>query len=308
MKQEPCHSNDWTLKAIEYAMWPGGLSPAEPFFANNFTITSEEDNWGVQVHEGFEVSIVLEGTLSFELKDTVKVLQKGDVWLCGAWEPHAHELMLSKFVLLTVVFIPQFLGDERFGDISWEDLFAAPAKDRPWVNTPEMRHSALTIAQALRKEIVEFPPGWESAVRLSTLNLLFLLSRNWQPPAQRVQPCFEADNMHRILPSLHLVREDPARHITVAEAAAACALNATSFRILFRKQMGMRFAEYRLQYRLSYVAKQLMTTTETLDAIAVRAGFYDASHLHNIFTKHYGCTPGKYRASQTNGNKTGKRT
>jgi len=295
MDSEPrqaCLSEDWPLRAKQY---PLPLSPLTPLYTNVLTLRPD-DWWDVQIHEGFEIGIVLKGEIIFEFKDTARMLRRGDVWLCGPWEAHRNPLTTRQPVVLVIIFLPQFLGDERFGDTSWEDLFATPVKDRPWVNTPEMRQSVLALGQELRGEIEQKPPAWESAVRLGMLRLLLVLSRGWKPPSNLVQPCTEGEDLPRILPALVLVRSNPAEHISVSDAAATCALSEAGFRMLFRRCTGMSFSDFRLHYRLSYAARRLVTSSAPLDALASEAGFADASHLHHTFVKHYGCTPGQYRA------------
>jgi AraC-like DNA-binding protein len=38
-----------------------------------------------------------------------------------------------------------------------------------------------------------------------------------------------------------------------------------------------------------------MTSEMSAEAIAAEVGFADGSHLHRMFVRHYGCTPGQYR-------------
>jgi AraC-like DNA-binding protein len=59
--------------------------------------------------------------------------------------------------------------------------------------------------------------------------------------------------------------------------------------------MGTSFGQFSLRARLGYAAHRLLASDLTVEAIAQRAGFVDASHFHRTFVRHYGCTPRTYR-------------
>ena len=42
----------------------------------------------IDVHEGFEVGILLSGAQERHFQGFVYVIEPGDIWLCGTWEPH----------------------------------------------------------------------------------------------------------------------------------------------------------------------------------------------------------------------------
>ena len=63
----------------------------------------------------------------------------------------------------------------------------------------------------------------------------------------------------------------------------------------FRQATGVSFGKLRMRARLAHAAHRLLTTDATADIIAREAGFSDGSHLHRLFVRHYGQTPGQYR-------------
>jgi len=83
--------------------------------------------------------------------------------------------------------------------------------------------------------------------------------------------------------------------VTVAEAAAACKLSATQFRVLFRRAMGVSFGQFELRKRLAQASHLLVNTDLPIDALSEQCGFTDRSHLHRMFTRLYGAPPGTYR-------------
>ncbi len=221
----------------------------------------------------------------------------GDVWLTATWEPHGWRVAAPNTEDVLLIFLPEFLGEEQLGNLSWLDLFAVPPNQRPRVTTPEMRERVLTLGHELRSEMREQRRGWQTAVRLGLLNILLTLSREWEPPARwHVRSRARASSLPRILPALNLVQSRPARRVSVTDAAKACGLGRAQFCLIFQDAVGMSFGRFCRRSRLGYVAELLLSTDLTIGAIAQQAGFADSSHMHRSFVRHYGCTPGHYRA------------
>jgi len=251
---------------------------------------------GSDVHAGLEIGLTLTGCAERHYLDWVVPGAPGDVWLCAMWEPHGWRFVAPRTDWVVAVFLPEFLGEERLGDLPWLTLFATPPSQRPRVSTPELRRTVLTIGEELRHEITRQQPGWQTPVRLDLLRLLFHLSRGWEPPAPSgLGPPLGAGGLSRITPALTLLREHDPPELSLSEAAAACGLKRSRFSAIFRQTMGLSFGGFRLRARLALAARLLRATALTTEDVAARIGFADASHLHRAFVKEYGCTPRQYR-------------
>jgi AraC-like DNA-binding protein len=270
-----------------------------------------------EIHECFEVGVVLGGRYEMRVEQHVFTLGPGDIWLCMAWEPHTWRTTVPNTELLPLLFLPEFLGDATFGGLSWLRLFALAPEERPRVTTPQMRQRTLAIAQEICSETVRpFPgaptprlaatctrrgkraerrAGWLVAVRLSVLRLLWEVSRDTWPKLPVHPHPVRAGDLSRVVPAVDLTHADPACRLTVPEAAAACRLSLTEFNSIFRRAFGVSFHKFRVRVRLWHVERLLSTTGLSLTAIADQTGFADASHLHHVFSRAYGCTPLQYR-------------
>jgi AraC-like DNA-binding protein len=271
------------------------LTPAAPLYTSS-NFHPEETPLEIDVHEGIEVGILLSGGQSRHYDDLVVAMQPGDAWLCASWEPHGWQVTRPRSRDVVLICLPEFLGEERLGDLPWLSLFAAPPRQRPRVTGPAMRERVLRLGHEMLAELQEQRPEWESALRLDLLRLLLTLSREWQPPGRfEEQSRIRASNLPRIMPALVLVHSRPARRVTIAEAARHCGLSRAQFCLIFRNAMGMSFGKFCLRSRVGFVAQMLISTDLSIEAIAQQTGFADGSHLHRAFVRHYGCTPGSYR-------------
>ncbi|MFB3880780.1 MAG: helix-turn-helix domain-containing protein [Armatimonadota bacterium] len=272
------------------------LSGEAPLFADSNDY-ADMTPLEIEVHAGAEAGIVLSGSEEHHLDDHVFRAEAGDVWLTSTWEPHGWRVASRDTEDVVLIFLPEFLGEEQLGNLSWLNLFVVPPRQRPRVRTAEARQRVLALGHDLRREIQQRRPAWQTAVRLGLLNLMLTLSRDWRPPNRpSVQPRVRTTNMARIMPALSLVHADPLRRVSVQKAAAACALGRAQFCAIFQETMGVSFGRFCQRSRLGHAAELLLSTDCPTDTIAKRTGFTDGSHLHKAFLKRYGCTPGQYRS------------
>jgi AraC-like DNA-binding protein len=282
----PEHFDDFLLHAGEplQAGVERHAGPVEPY---------------LHLHEGIEVAVLLEGALDVGVGDSSLVASPGDMWLSSMWEFHWHGAIppVSRTaVVVWVLFRPEFIGDETLDGRSWIALLALPAPLRVGTAGPEMREHVLAIGRELAREIEAKQPAWETVVRADLLRLLVLLTR-LQPPSSPSTPgrTLAPSALEAIMPALHLVQAHPGRRIPTPEAAAACGFSRTRFDVRFRQVIGISFGRFCQRARVGFVASELRHTGATVEQIAERAGFTDRSHLHHVFSRAYGCTPGEYR-------------
>jgi AraC-like DNA-binding protein len=251
------------------------------------------------MHQAFEIEVVLSGHHERDYEGLTLTTGPGDVSLVPAWEPHGSRDASLDAILLVIFFLPEFLGDEMLGDVSWLSLFVAAPLDRPQVTSDEVRRRVLAIAAELRREVEvegEQAPGWLTAMRLGVLQLLFTVSRRWKAPTTgRTRPGARPGDLTRIAPAMTLAGSRPGHRISLENGAEACSLSSSRFGSIFRHAMGMSFGQFALRSRLAYAARLILATDGPLEAIARESGFTDASHFHHAFRKRYGCTPARYR-------------
>lgn len=282
---------DWVMKArrTEHP-----LAPRTPVV--EVTVRRGPEPLGLELHAGLEVGIMLSGTAERHFQSYVVPGVPGDVWLCAMWEPHGRRVTSAREENVVLIFLPEYLGEEALGELPWLSVFAAAPEQRPRVTSEEMRSQVLAIGAEIKREITSRRAGWETAIRLELLKLLFTLSRDWKPPARSGRrAAVSPTNLSRILPSLDILHATGAHRITLPEAAAACGLSRSRFSLLFHETMGLSFSKFCLRSRLALVAEKLVTTDLSTEDIAEQLDFVDASHLHRSFLRHYGCTPAVYR-------------
>ena len=271
------------------------LSPDSPF-RGLVLRRAKPTSLRIETHPMFEIGVLVSGVQERQSSYGSVTTAVGDVWFVPISEPHGWRITQPYTTDVVVVFLPEFLGEETIDGIPWLRFFAAPWDQRPKTGSETCRRRILVIAEEMRGEIEERPAGWRTGVRLGVLRLLLEVSREWRPPSGSISSGRTAmGNLARIMPAVELARAHPGRRVTLREAAATCSLSLTHFQRTFQSTMGVGFGRFSLHTRIAAVAKHLLTTDMSEEALAHEFGFADASHLHRTFVKLYRCTPGSYR-------------
>jgi AraC-like DNA-binding protein len=113
----------------------------------------------------------------------------------------------------------------------------------------------------------------------------------------RLVPLWHSRNVHVRNAVAEVARRYRDR-LTVATLAAAAGVSGTYFSHLFKAQTGMTVKEYVGRVHLEAAKCLLADGDETLDLVADKAGFADASHLSRVFRRHTGHTPSEHRYAQ----------
>lgn len=295
-QEVPYSTPDWTVRCTHVSF---RLDTAKPFHAAIVRFPAPTRP-RVSIHDGFEICVMLRGGADVHVGDGLSSGRPGDLWLIGMWEPHRWRITRRRTEQVSLIFLPEYIGDDVLRVSAWMRMFACAPAERPAVRSEAMRRSVLAIGRELRAEIEAKRCGWERGVRLGALRLLHLLEREWQPP-RRLAGVATTEalprHMSRIMPAIAAVHARPADRVRLSDAAAACGLSPAQFNRVFHQATGVSFGRFRLRSRLAYAANLVYSTDLCLETIAQRAGFTDASHLHRSFARSYGVTPGAYRAA-----------
>jgi two-component system response regulator YesN len=95
---------------------------------------------------------------------------------------------------------------------------------------------------------------------------------------------------------LHFIRENYSRPITLEETARSVYLSPYYLSHTFKDELGITFIEYLTRVRMEEAKTLLTDKNLSMQGIAERVGYDDASYFSKVFKKKIGVTPNKYRA------------
>ena len=140
------------------------------------------------------------------------------------------------------------------------------------------------------------PDGFIMRFNSLIFELLFQLYHNFS--VKVFQSCISA-RRRRILDRLNVVLKYIADHyqrpISLAEISEIAYLQTGYFCRFFKKRMGVTFLEYQNEYRLSFIYRDLISTTDPVHVILERHGFTNYKLFRQMFQEHFGDTPTQIR-------------
>ena len=105
---------------------------------------------------------------------------------------------------------------------------------------------------------------------------------------------------HGILASIEAeIRDNYAGDISLKYLGDKYHINSSYLGQVFRKKYGMSFKNYLTNYRIKEAAKQIINTDKKINRIAEDVGYKDSDYFIRKFIEIMGCTPSKYRKSNT---------
>jgi AraC-like DNA-binding protein len=242
------------------------------------------------IHTGFEMGVILRGTVNRWHGRYKQTLTRGEVWLCNAWEPHGFCVLKPPADILVAVFWPAGLAMAGAVDhIDYLHSFRLPPPLRPQSQTGKEKDKILQIAHAVL-DSVDTPYAKERKLLLTKLILLELMANSKEPANGNV-----SGGLDRIIPALKLVQDNPTRRVSLTEAAGSCHISPALLVRLFRNMMGASFADYARRRRLAALTMELQCSDVKIASLAQKYGFIDAPHLTKIFKSAFGITPSEYR-------------
>ena len=100
---------------------------------------------------------------------------------------------------------------------------------------------------------------------------------------------------HAITPLLEYLSEHYAS-VTLEELARVSSYNASYLSRLFRETFGLSFTDYVNILRVNQAMKLLRETELTVEEAGLEAGFRSRKHFYDMFRRHTGMTPGRFRS------------
>ncbi|MBO7147212.1 MAG: helix-turn-helix transcriptional regulator [Lentisphaeria bacterium] len=272
------------------------LTPASPFDMIVEYGSGPQPELKGDVHYCLQLSMVLAGSAEVVCGDSRRIYRKNEVWWTMCWEPHAFRLLSRRNVILTVNINIDTLGSVGpCSDADWLAPFTVAPEKRYCPKTPAEHQVMQSISRKLFHLNTVRPQNWKTHSWLLIHQLILQATEAIEKEPQNLMNNTSLNSdMSRIQQAVHLVRTK-AIPPSLGEAAAACSLSVSRFSVLFSSVMGVSYGQFALRVRLSKAANDVKSGFFTLNEIAERHGFCDASSFCNAFKKIYRCTPNEFK-------------
>ena len=246
------------------------------------------------IHYALQISLVLYGEVEMIFDDCRKTYRAGDIFFTTCWEPHAYRLSAAKSFLMSINLNIETLGQcAPFSNCDFMLPFAASAAARVSPADEKERHFIWDSGRKIFHYFCKKPQNyhyyaWLLIHELLLHNIDLMTTGNEEPTYSRY-------DFKRIKNAVDLIRKTQGKTPSLEEAAEVCNLSVSRFSAIFKRSVGISYGQFALHARLSKVAEELLYSNYSLNELADRWGFFDASSLSHAFYKVFNCRPGAFK-------------
>jgi len=229
-------------------------------------------------------------------------VEAGDVFVIAPGEVHDVSA-LAPAAGWVVFFAADALGEDGPGTVFplWHanpllHLFTAASGARPrrFSVPPADRPRWTGLLGSLRRELVERRTGYQPAARAHLSLLLVEVARL----AQDVPAALETRDERTLRAVFAAIDAGYRGRLSLAHVADAAGLTPGYLTTLVRERTGRTVGAWIAERRLAEARRLLVESDATVEAIADRVGFGDATHLIRVFRRAHGVTPAAWRRRQ----------
>lgn len=255
------------------------------------------------LHNYVEMIIVLKGRATIEMQQELLQLQQGDILVVGTNTIHRnHKISSDDLVINIAMKSTAFsLNDLDFmrqgiGTSLSELLFFGPSdSDFSGLYTIFNAENDLKIRETILDIIEEYYHTDIQSNQIIRLNLLGLFARLIRLSANRTPVRQKTNRSSNTLLSLLLYVEKNYATVTLEAMGQEFGFNPNYLSTYLKKQTGKSFIKLVHLQRVNIAAEFLVSTTASIEKIAIKVGYENPSYFYKIFRKIVGLSPTDYR-------------
>lgn len=242
-------------------------------------------------HRAIEILYMLEGELDVTVESGASRLAAGQCLLINSNVIHATKCTKpNKAIVLQIPldFMETYIPDVQQLLFIWDCCTGDPIK-RTKLDMVKETLTQMQIANDIR------PQGFLLRFNSLLFELMFQLYHNFSIKVFQPDVSQRNKDLSRLDPVLSYTARNYNRPISTKEIARVAFLQPGYFCRFFKKCMGVTFLEYQNELRLSYIYRDLITTSDPVHDIRERHGFTNYKLFRRMFGEHFGDTPSGIR-------------
>jgi AraC-like DNA-binding protein len=253
-------------------------------------------------HDYVELVVILAGRGRQVINGRSYTVCPGDVAVFNLGAAHGFEDGLE-LEMVNVVYAPSLLGSVG-ADVralaGFQALFVLGSRsDTDYRCMVRLDAQALgevrLLLARMAEELGAERPGYQTLLRSLLHELVVFLSRHYAHARATVAAPAVALKLADALAYMVGNFREP---LSVAELAARAGLSDRHFLRLFRRVYGTTPLQHLLGLRLQHAAQALHAGSTSVTEIAFDSGFTDSNYFARLFTRQFGVSPTRYRASR----------
>ena len=263
--------------------------------AVTFQIYHDEET-PVSMYPGLLLFFGLNGSSMLDTVDTNYMLQENEIYIASPLTLYRVRCKEGA-ALLSMAIAPEIVHEA-----GWEDKMTADCLLPAGQANDAAHHAVRQRMAALFQDLFQAGGSSVETDQQAASLVLSVLKNFTETDGKHNAP--SAEIMTRIEQILRYVQTHWNEPITLAQVAAEQFLSESYLSRIFRRHLNMTFNDYVVAVRLEHAEADLRKTDHSITQIAYRNGFQSTNAFIEYFRRRYGTTPGKYRKSITEEQKT----
>lgn len=273
----------------EYEIIPHNNSNFHIFIVNLFYRTPH-------IHKDFEISLILDGSLTMVTACGETVLEKNDIFIINPYV--SHEIRAKDAALIISLQVPASFFAHYFPQIDDIEFDVNAFYARQDTTVCHQVYSLLFELAAAHFQNEEFAP-LRCALLINQLFLCLLSTRRYHLISRKEKAAYLARStrMKRIMQYIDAHYKEK---LLLSDIAKQEQLDLYYLSHLFKEVFGTSFQNYITKLRCEHARQLLLLTDCSLLDISLSCGFSDCKYFNKGFFAQYGCTPRQYRQNFRN--------
>ncbi|MBO4299392.1 MAG: helix-turn-helix transcriptional regulator [Clostridia bacterium] len=138
-------------------------------------------------------------------------------------------------------------------------------------------------------------PMWNSMCYAYLMQMYVRIGQDYLSRSMRPEPVEHRVDTEIVDSARLYVDQNYMRDIDLSDVAAFSGFSKYYFSRMFKQQLGISFSEYLRQKRVGVAEERLIHSDQSIQDIAVAAGFGSIATFNRVFKEAKNCTPSKYR-------------
>lgn len=252
--------------------------------------------WHWHWHREFEFSMVVAGRVNCKIGHKVLSLDAGDALFLNSRTIHRFEAP-DHGTLKNLIFLPEFLAP--LSSVVFRNyvqpVLSSDCESIPLVRGRQSHGEALRLIRRICESVDAGGPAWELETQRLVLGLwqeLYALFRNGRWESRAREDLAAQERLRGMLSYIHENYGDP---IALKDISAAANISPSEALRCFHAGIQTTPVRYLNRYRLRRAEELLLSTSDTITAIAASVGFGGSGYFCRVFKQQYGCTPNEFR-------------
>lgn len=256
-------------------------------------------------HDFLEITYVAQGSGIHWFEGKRIEVRKGDLFFINYSCSHHFEPISSDFRWMNCIFLPEAVDPSLVHSGNAEDIlkymlfrYLFPEKI-PNINELQLSGEVDEFGGLFNEMLREYDQAKSGYQGILKYYLYILLTRIFRAySSKKSNPEEQIDN-GMIYQVLRYLQDNSHKTIKLEDIARQAFLSPTYFSTLFKQKTGESVTDYIHHLRITKACNLLLQTTWSVNAVMHEVGYQDSKFFYEVFKRHTGDTPGKYRKTKT---------